>query len=390
MAPTLEKNTGHSGSFPDPAEFPDVTDEGANPAAATLGRVAPPPKRVVPLPDIATDPAEAALQLLVGKYPNSIAEAKTRIERLNWEIDGDHDEAEVERARLDRGVALQTFARAVAVKVNARSVLQARLARLDPTFTAPPIRLADEVCRYIRKIQRWSSGNALRTELASLIGRLENNPHDDLRPGLAQIEQAWMDLSRDVHAAAKEHRSTLLDEPSDELLCRAEANQAKRQALAAQLDDLGRPADRAALVVAAIEEAGREAVCKCIEPTRYVYDESAELVKRKRNLEAQIPDDTDTNRYRTVTKDLDLLEQQIQSVTASAAETRRKKALELIAEAQAGDLGSIAEIETLVFATIPALAQKLNQARGSDSQLVRVVAALLEPPPPIPCSMCQK
>jgi hypothetical protein len=381
MAPTLEKNTGHSGSFPDPAEFPDVTDVGAKPAAATLGRTAPPPKRVVSLPNIGTDPGEAALQLLIQTFPDSAGSTRTRIEELDERID-----AEVESARLNESVQLKAFAQRVGVAVKARTELQARLARLDPTYQAPPPDVARDVCGYIRSVRRWRSGNQLRTELGALIKRTEVALH-----GPNGAEQAWMALGNGNPGIDKEHRSTLLDQPADQILRTAAAIHARRQRLSAQLEALGRPDARGKLVAAAIAEAGRSKVIAILEPSRHVLDSSAKMVEHKRNLDAQISRlDDESNRFRDLVAERDLLEQRIQSATTSATEARRQEAERLLLEAESGQLSAIAEVETLVFASLPALAQKLEQARGNDEQLVHVVAALLEPPPPVVCTQCGK
>ena len=367
-------------------EFPDVTDEGADHVAATLGRIAAlPPKRNVSLPDIGTAPAEAALEILIDTFPDSAGSTRSRLKELNARID-----AEVEGARLDENVRLKDFSRRVAVAVRARSELQALLARLDSTYQAPPVNVAGDVCGYVRSIRRWKSGNVLRSELGALIKRVENNPDDPKRPGLVQFEQAWMEvLGNGNPGIDKEHRSTLLDQPADQILRSAVTIHARRQELSACLDALGRPADRGKLVAAAVAEVGRPKVLSALEPSRHVYDASANLVARKRDLDAEIAGlDDETDRYRARVAERAALEAKIQSATASAAEARRQEAEQLIAEAEAGNLPAIIEVETLVSGAFPALAQKLNTARGSDSQLIAVVADLIAPPPAPVCTQC--
>ena len=58
------RNPPH-GTPVNPAEFPGVTDEAVDYIGDVLAAVAALPQ-VVPLPDIGTDPADAALQLLLG------------------------------------------------------------------------------------------------------------------------------------------------------------------------------------------------------------------------------------------------------------------------------------------------------------------------------------
>ena len=311
-----------------------------------------------------------------------MAETRSRIAELNEALDN-----EVENARNQETVTLKAFAGRVAVKVNARSVLQARLARLDPTYQAPPLRLADDVHGYIRSIKRWKNGNELRRDLGPLIKRTETNPHDPDNPGLAEVEQSWLDLSRTIPSAV-EHKSDLLNRPTDELLRRGESIQGLRQELSARLDAYGRPADRAKLVAAAVAAAGRPKVLSVLEPSRYVHDSSARLVSESRDLSSQISrTDPESRAYRDLVAKRDRLDAKIQEATVSVADARHRAAEELLAEAEAGDLPAIAEIETLVGA-IPGLAEKLNQARGTDAQLVHVVADLIKPRPPEKCSRC--
>ena len=114
-------------------------------------------------------------------------------------------------------------------------------------------------------------------------------------------------------------------------------------------------------------------------------------MSRLRDLTSQIDHaDPESRSYRGLVAQRDRLETAIQETTASVAEVRHRAALDLVGRSEGGDLDAIFEAEGLLLRTHPALAAALCQARGTDQQLIHVVADMIVPPAPNPCSMCGK